>query len=101
MGTIIIVGLLYFLPTLCGWKKRNRGAIFLLNLLLGWTLIGWVVALVWAFSYDAPLPVAYQQPAPQQAWICSSCHAPVQAGLKFCGMCGTALTWNNIGQIAR
>jgi hypothetical protein len=24
------------------------GAIFALNLLLGWTLIGWVVALVWA-----------------------------------------------------
>ena len=28
--------------------QRARGAIFVLNLLLGWTLFGWVAALVWA-----------------------------------------------------
>ena len=28
----------------------NEGAIFVLNLFLGWSLIGWVVALVWALS---------------------------------------------------
>jgi hypothetical protein len=26
--------------------------IFLINLLLGWTLIGWLAALIWAFSSD-------------------------------------------------
>ena len=50
----IIIGFaLYFLPTLLGWKKRNSGAIFALNLLLGWTVIGWIVALVWALTVDA------------------------------------------------
>ena len=29
-----------------------------LNILLGWTVIGWVVALVWALTKDNPPPVA-------------------------------------------
>ena len=41
----------YFTPTLVAFGREhyNRGAIFVLNLLLGWTLFGWVAALVWAF----------------------------------------------------
>ena len=44
----------YFLPTIVAIlrKKRNALAIFLLNLFLGWTFIGWVVALVWAATKD-------------------------------------------------
>ena len=29
-------------------NSNNKLSIFLLNLLLGWTLVGWVFALVWA-----------------------------------------------------
>ena len=43
---------LYFVPSLVGLKKDNIMAIFLLNLLLGWTFIGWVVALIWAATKD-------------------------------------------------
>jgi hypothetical protein len=50
---LILLGLVfYFLPTIVGWNKRNAGAIFVLNLLLGWTFFGRVVALVWALTYD-------------------------------------------------
>ena len=42
----------YFLPSILGRNKKNFGAIFTLNLLLGWTFIGWVVALVWALTHD-------------------------------------------------
>ena len=44
----------YFLPTIIAFKrgKRNRGAIFALNLFLGWSLLGWVISLVWALSVD-------------------------------------------------
>jgi hypothetical protein len=35
------------------YKKRiNTGAIFALNLFLGWSLIGWVIALVWALKAE-------------------------------------------------
>jgi len=51
---IVIVIFIYFLPTIVGCckKKKNAGAIFVLNLFLGWTFIGWVIALVWATTED-------------------------------------------------
>lgn len=44
----------YFLPTIIALvsKKRNTLAIFVLNFFLGWTFIGWVVALVWSVKKD-------------------------------------------------
>lgn len=33
-------------------KKKDKGAIFALNFFLGWTFIGWVLALVWALKKD-------------------------------------------------
>jgi hypothetical protein len=45
----------YFLPTLIAMmrRKRNAPAIFVLNLFLGWSFIGWVVALVWSLAVDS------------------------------------------------
>lgn len=42
----------YFLPTLIATRRKhhNRMAIFALNLLLGWTLLGWIVALVMSLT---------------------------------------------------
>ncbi len=47
---------LYFLPLLVATTRNhvNMLAIGVLNLLLGWTLIGWVVALVWACTAQKP-----------------------------------------------
>jgi hypothetical protein len=41
---------LYFLPFITASKRghRNRGAIGIMNLFLGWTGLGWVGALIWA-----------------------------------------------------
>jgi uncharacterized membrane protein len=51
----IIGGVFYFLPSLIALMrgKSNSIAILALNLFLGWTLIGWVVSLVWSLSSDA------------------------------------------------
>jgi T4 superinfection immunity protein len=50
---------IYFLPTILAFarNKRDTSAILLLNLFLGWTMIGWVVALVWAVKTDIPVAV--------------------------------------------
>ena len=48
---------LYFLPTIIAAIKSKRDivAILLLNLFLGWSVIGWIVALVWAAKNDVPV----------------------------------------------
>ncbi|MDP9081842.1 MAG: superinfection immunity protein [Bacteroidota bacterium] len=49
---LIIAGLVYFLPSIIGRKKRNSGTIFLCNLFFGGTGVGWIVCLIWALSDD-------------------------------------------------
>ena len=50
---------MYFLPTIIALikSKRDAVAILLLNLFLGWSVIGWIIALVWAVKNDAPAMV--------------------------------------------
>jgi len=52
VGIIVFIIIIasYFLPTIIALLRghRNALAIFLLNFFLGWTFIGWVVALVWS-----------------------------------------------------
>lgn len=42
----------YFVPAIVAIHRKHNNAvsIFLVNLLLGWTFIGWIGALVWAFT---------------------------------------------------
>jgi hypothetical protein len=51
---IALLSFLYLLPfaIALGRGRTNTGAIFALNVFLGWTLLGWVVALVWAVAHD-------------------------------------------------
>ena len=46
------VAYIYVIPSIVGWHKKNCTAILVLNLFLGWTFLGWVVALVWACMED-------------------------------------------------
>ncbi|MEK6257180.1 MAG: superinfection immunity protein [Planctomycetota bacterium] len=50
---VVLIGLLfYLLPGAIAILRghHNAFAILLLNVLLGWTFVGWAVALVWAFT---------------------------------------------------
>jgi hypothetical protein len=49
---ILLVLLIYFLPTIVVGRKTFAMQVFLLNLLLGWTFLGWVIALVWAVKKE-------------------------------------------------
>ncbi len=42
----------YLLPSIiAGWRKHQSGAaICALNILTGWTVIGWIAALVWSLT---------------------------------------------------
>lgn len=47
---LLLVG--HFIPTIIALARSHHDgfAIFLTNLLLGWTVIGWVIALIWSVT---------------------------------------------------
>jgi hypothetical protein len=57
-----VVLVIYFVPGMVAyWRHHSRPQVVLLfNLLIGWTLIGWVITLVWAVAN----PEAGITPAP-------------------------------------
>lgn len=72
MAGVIGVGL-YFLPSIVAAARRthNVTGIFVLNLLLGWTVVFWIIAMIMAvcsapeywYGYYAPPP-----PPPPRPW---------------------------------
>jgi|UPI000584F974 hypothetical protein len=50
MEILLIPALLYFIPTIVALLRghHNAFAIFLTNLLFGWTIIGWLITLIWS-----------------------------------------------------
>ena len=48
----VVAFCIHFIPAIVAGNRhaRNFWWIFLLNLLLGWTFVGWVIALVWAMT---------------------------------------------------
>ena len=114
MWTLLaIFSLGYLLPTsVAGWRHHPNGApIFLLNLFFGWTVIGWVAALMWASSSPtavqtvivtvpgatvatgpsaAPL-ISPSPPAQREVSFCAQCGKKREGSLNFCRHCGATL----------
>jgi hypothetical protein len=65
MAGVIGVGL-YFLPSLVAVARRthNVTGIFVLNLLLGWTVIFWIVAMIMAIVSTPEYWYCYYPPPP-------------------------------------
>jgi hypothetical protein len=84
LGVVLLAA--YFLPSIIGWNKRNLSAIFWLNFLVGWTFIGWIVALIWALTKEPNTAAA--KPAEV---LCGACGRYSTPGTRFCGSCGAQL----------
>lgn len=96
---VIVVLLLYFLPTIVAVVrgKSNMISISIVNVVFGWTVLGWIIALVWACSVQAvdQLPAApfeRVEAAPGAARLCPHCGKYSPPAQKFCGQCGAAFS---------
>jgi hypothetical protein len=50
---VLVLIVLYVLPSiiaLCRGKENGTAGVVLVNIFLGWSLVGWVLAFVWAFT---------------------------------------------------
>jgi Superinfection immunity protein len=54
MTALLLVGLaaLYFAPAITAFRRecKSSAAIFVFNLVFGWTVFGWLIALAWALG---------------------------------------------------
>lgn len=92
-------GLIYFIPAFVAYEREhdNAAAILVLNLLLGWALIPWVIALIWAMSKSRAPEVVQQhvglaEPAAAGTTrTCPLCAETVKAEAKLCKHCRSEL----------
>ena len=63
---VLVLIALYWLPTFIAWRRHvhGLGQVVIVNLFLGWTGIGWVVALVMAFRHVPANPQSPRTPPP-------------------------------------
>lgn len=80
---IAVVLAVYFLPHLIARSRHhaNKTAIFMLNLLAGWTVIGWIGALVWALTSQGG-----------KRKECPHCAEQILAQAKLCRYCGKEMS---------
>lgn len=88
----LAIGLgVYFLPAVVAAMRshENEGGIMVLNLLLGWTVLGWIAALVWAVSGSSrDKPGA---PTPATHVKCPDCAELIKREARVCKHCGCKL----------
>lgn len=91
LGLIIIIAL-YFIPTIVAFSRKvtNVGSVFVINFFLGWSIIGWVVALAMSVKSKTPQVVVVTSPTPLPG--CSKCGIGLIPGQQFCSNCGTPRT---------
>ena len=86
MTFLLFLTVLYFLPTILAHNKRNVLGIFLVNFFFGWTVVGWILAMVWACTADVhPMVVVA---GPGAARYCCRCGMMSFAGARYCANCG-------------
>jgi hypothetical protein len=85
---------LYLFPTYEAWLRnsKNLTSIALVNILLGWSIVGWVVAMVWAIKEPPPLDVdkEYEKALPSAAKatkVCPYCAEEILVNAKICKHC--------------
>ena len=93
MEFLIFVTVLYFLPAFIAVVFRHESdavGIFLVNFLLGWTIVGWWVALIWALASNGSSQEV-RHASVSSGRFCSQCGRLSPYSAHFCSACGHAV----------
>ncbi|MFT4190863.1 MAG: superinfection immunity protein [Comamonas sp.] len=100
---LALSGAAYFIPSFVAFERAhdNGLAVFWLNFLLGWALLPWVAALIWALTRNRAVELIEQHrgtPAPAavaplagDTRTCPFCAETVKAAAKLCKHCRSEL----------
>jgi hypothetical protein len=92
---LILVAIPYFIPSIVAISRgmHNKGSIIVVNVFLGWTLIGWVVALAMACGGKKSVDAGTLTYTPPPSNL-----PPPNSGfdLHYCVICGMELV--QVGQ---
>ncbi len=82
---VLILIPIYLLPSFIAFRRShtNGVAILLLNLLLGWTALGWIAALIWSATGV--------QKKLGKTKVCQYCAEVIKNEAKVCRYCGKDL----------
>jgi hypothetical protein len=58
----VVLLAIYFAPTIVAWGKPQVLSVFALNLLLGWSIVGWGIAMIWALYREDGKPRSVSGP---------------------------------------
>lgn len=87
----------YFIPSIIAAARGHKDTmgITILNIFLGWTLLGWVVALVWSVTGNNK-PLANSTPPLNDARLvqCNHCSEMIDRRVKVCYFCNNE-QWPN------
>ncbi|XVJ46796.1 superinfection immunity protein [Pseudomonas sp. UBT] len=85
-SSVVFVPMFYMLPTIEAWirKSTNLPAIAAVNFFLGWSLLGWVAALVWAFKKPSPVVMVREPEVPLTNFSIPTQEKP-KKNCQFCG----------------
>lgn len=95
LGVLGFIFGLYFLPAIVAFAREvpSKWSIGVINLFLGWTLVGWVVALAMAVRSVPPSPAMLAHAAPTTSTrACSNCGGAMLRSDRVCPHCAAEST---------
>lgn len=91
---VIFVIAIYFLPGIVAHVRvhNDENSIVILNFFAGWTVVGWLAALIWSASGNVYVPVQKAAPVVSSPDVddyepCPECAEPVRKGAVKCRYC--------------